>query len=108
MEIAQARIQELSEIILVKNINFYSYLKKNFPVFLTLTAKSNIKCLEDSFVFCFSNKNKLNVKFIEDYSPESLYESANQILKYGWIKEAIPVTQNKHSIITRIFKSLFD
>ena len=27
---------------------------------------------------------------------------------YGWRKEAIPITQTKSSLITRIFKSLFD
>ncbi len=107
MEVAKARIQEMSEIILHKNINLLSSLNKDIPVFLTLCTKSNIKCLEDSFTSFFSNKEELKVKLIEDYPPESLYESANQIVKYGWVKEAIPITQNKHSIITRIFKSFF-
>ena len=107
LEVARARIKELSETILLKNINISNTLKKNVPIFLTLSSKSNVKYLEDSFDFYFSNKNNLNLKFVNDFSPEILYESANQIVKYGWNKEAIPVTQNKHSIITRIFKSFF-
>ena len=77
------------------------------PIFLTFSSKCNVKCLEDSFEFYFSDKNNLNLKIVNDFSPEILYESANQIVKYGWNKEAIPITQNKHSIITRIFKSFF-
>ena len=34
--------------------------------------------------------------------------SAAFLSAYGWKKEAIPITQTKNSLITRIFKSIFD
>ena len=37
----------------------------------------------------------------------SYYFDAAKIVNFGWKKEAIPITQNKQSLITRIFKSFF-
>ena len=34
--------------------------------------------------------------------------SVNQLVHYGWKKEAIPVTQSKKSIIARFFEVLFN
>ena len=46
-------------------------------------------------------------KNIDDFKIDSLVMSAAHLSIYGWKKEAIPVTQTKNSLITRIFKSLF-
>ena len=45
---------------------------------------------------------------INDPEIDSLIISAANLSIYGWKKEAIPVIQTKNSLITRIFKALFE
>ncbi len=107
-EIAQARIQELTEIIIHNNINFVSFLKKNFPIYLVLNKKTNLKCFRDSFKFFFQKTDGLDLQFIEDHILENYYDNANQIVQYGWRREAVPIIQEKKSIITRLFELIFN
>ncbi len=106
-EIASARIQELSEIMVFKNINFESFLKSNVPIFLEINDKTNLASLKDIFTFHFSKNNSFKIESNNFSISDNFYENAYKIVKYGWYREAIPITQNKHSIITRIFKSFF-
>ena len=55
LDIARARIQEISEKILFKNINTYFFLKKNTPIYLNLDEKLFSKILE-IFTTNFSKK----------------------------------------------------
>ena len=84
-EIAEARIQELSEIILIKNINLISFNKKNERVILSLNDKSNMKCFEECYRLNFSNENYFKIK-----------------------KEAIPVIHSKKSLLAKFFDALFN
>ena len=44
---------------------------------------------------------------LENLNIESLYESANKLVQYGWKKEAVPIVQENKSIISRFFNLLF-
>ena len=46
IDIAKARIQEIAEVIMLKNINFQSFKKKNVPIFLIIEDK-NLNNIED-------------------------------------------------------------
>ncbi len=107
LDILKARIQEFSEIILLKNINVHSFLDKRIPIFLVLQDDLNAQCLIENYKFYFSKENNFNVDLIENYSLESLYSHARKIGQYGWKKEAVPVVQEKKSLITRFFNLFF-
>ena len=106
-EIAEARINELSEKILFQNLNIYSLLKKNIKIYLKVEDKKIFNCFEQIFISSFSSKRKYELKMIENFNIESLYESANKLVQYGWKKEAVPIAQENKSIISRFFNFIF-
>ena len=106
-EIAAARIQELAEVILTKNINFFNYNKKNKTVFLKINDSSNLENFKDSYKFFFSKQNFFNQQFIEKTNTENIVSKATKLIQYGWKKEAVPVINAKKSLIARFFEVIF-
>jgi len=62
---------------------------------------------KDYFKLYFSNKNKYVSHIIDDFDINELIINTANLITHGWKKEAIPVTQIKNSLITKIFKTLF-
>ncbi len=108
LDIANARIEEMAEIIFSKNINFSNLKAKiKLPVFLNIREKFNISCFKKDYISAFSKKTESVVKLLDDTDEETLCETALKIVQYGWKKEAIPVVQEKKSMIARIFHKIF-
>ena len=107
-DIAKARIEELSEVIIYKNINVISFLKNNLSIFLKINDHSNLKCFSECFKKNFSKKDQFITKFTSDFSLSEIYNSAIRIVHYGWKKEALPIVQEKKSIISRFFDKIFN
>ena len=59
------------------------------------------------YISAFSKKTESVVKLLDDTDEETLCETALKIVQYGWKKEAIPVVQEKKSMIARIFHKIF-
>ena len=107
-EIAKARIEELSELVIYKNINIKSFLKKNSAVFLKINDLSSQKCFEECYRTYFSNNFQLDLKFLKDLTLQEFYNTASRIVQYGWKQEAVPIIQEKKSIIARFFNKIFN
>jgi len=90
-----------------QNINISSLIKKKPVIFLTIKDFSNLKCFKEIFKETFSNNNKLEFTFLDNFALTEFYDSASKLVQYGWKKEAVPVIQKKKSIITRFFESIF-
>ena len=108
LDVAKARIEELSEVLIFKNINVISFLKNNIPIFLKINDQSNLKCFYEFYKKNFSKKDQFIIKFTRDLSLSEIYNSAIRFVHYGWKKEALPVVQEKKSIITRLFDKIFN
>ena len=108
LEIAEARIEEYLEIMLIKNINFASYNKKDKITFFVISNKSHLKCFKSLFQYFLSNNNNLNFKLKESITTEDLMNSTSQLVHYGWKKEAIPIAPIRKSVIARLFEVLFN
>jgi cell division protein FtsA len=107
LEIAEARIQELAEIMITKNINLSGYLKKDLVIFFTITNQSHFKFFKDSYKFFFSKNDDLSLKFMNIITTDDLINHAYKIAHYGWKKEAIPITNIKKSLIAKVFHLIF-
>ncbi len=107
-DVARARIQELAEIIILKNINLKSYLKKNLLIYLCINDSFSLNCLQKIYLFEFSKQNEFKVNSIKSLSVEEIYQSANNLVQYGWKKEAVPIIQEKKSFIARFFDPIFN
>ena len=108
IDIAKARIEELSEIILFKNINTKFFLEKKIPIFLKLNDSLILKKFINSFKLFFSHKNDCSLNIIDNDEIENFYNNANDIVQFGWKKEAVPIILEKRSILARLFSFLFD
>ena len=106
--IAKARIEELSEIILLKNINMKYFLEKKPAIFLKLNDILIHKKFINSFKFFLSKKSGFLLRIIENEEFNNLYLNANEIVQFGWKKEAVPFISEKKSILARLFNYLFD
>ena len=106
-EIAVARIQELADILIFKNINLVSFLNKEKILYLTMSDKKNFRCFEESYRLLFSKNQSHKVKFKENIETESFYDNVHKLVHFGWKKEAVPVIQTEKSLIERFFDSLF-
>jgi len=108
LDIAEARILEFSEIMLFKNVNFSYYRKKIPTIFLKIKDKSHLNLFKESYELFFSQNKNLFVKFDENSSTDEFISRVNQLVDFGWKKEAIPVTRAKKSLIAKLFDTLFN
>ena len=107
-DIANARIEEMVEVIFSKNVNFSDFINKTkMPVLININEKFNVSCFKEDFISIFSKNPGSIVKSIKKNESEKLCESALKIVQYGWKKEAVPILQEKKSIIGKIFYKIF-
>ena len=107
-DIANARIEEMVEIIFSKNVNFTNFINKTkIPVFININEKFKVSCFIEDFISKFSKTPGSIIKVIKKNDSEKFCESALKIVQYGWKKEAVPILQEKKSIIGRIFHKIF-
>ena len=107
LDIAKARIKEISEVMLFKNINTVNFLKKKSPLFLNISDQTHLMVFKDYFLDYFSKEKKIDVNFLKNNDPKNLYHNAIKLVQFGWKSEAVPVLQEKKSIIARIFDLFF-
>ena len=107
-DIALARIQEVAELILLKNINVRSFLKEQIPIYLNINDEANFRCFRESYEFSFSSEKKLIVNYQENITFENTLNDARKIAYFGWRKEAVPIINAKKSLIARFFEALFN
>ena len=106
IDIAKARINEIAQIILFKNINFKNILKNKIKIFLDISCIDDLFSLKEIFEHEFSNGQSLEIEFFKNPNYETFITNANRIVQFGWVKEAVPVIQEKKSIISRLFNLL--
>ena len=105
-DVAKARVEELFDKILSENINIKFLKDKNLNFILIFQDKTILNSFKNFFNEFFSKK-KLKVDYIDAPTPETTAEKTSEICIYGWKSEAIPVLQQRSSLITRLFKLLF-
>lgn len=110
LDIANARINELAEIIFYKNLNLQKLIKINTPIFLDINVKNEVylKILKESFNKFFSENGKFEIKNIDQISNEEILSNAYKIVHFGWKKEAVPIVKAKKTLISRFFDLLFN
>ena len=106
-DVAKTRIEEILEVMIIKNINVLSFNKKKKEIFFKVNDKLHLKFFENIYKSFLLKKNYLEFKFIENITTKDLINNANKLVHYGWKKEAIPVTHAKKSIIESFFDVLF-
>ena len=107
-DIAFARIKELSEIIILQNINLKYFRKIPVNIYLKRTnTLKNYNCLNTIFDLVLAMNDKHKVISIDPIPSEKMLKSVQKIVHFGWKKEAIPFSKAKKSVIARFFDMIF-
>ncbi len=107
IDIANARISEIAEIVFLKNINM-NFLEYKIPIFLNISDELQRKNFLKNYELNFSDKKKFNIEISENYENEFFFASLINLVQYGWKREAVPIIQEKKSFIARFFNLFFD
>ena len=91
----------------VKNKNFTYYKNFNKLIFFEFKDQLTNQSFKEFFKIAFSSSSSFLIKFIENLSDENLLKTTNELVHFGWKKEAIPMTLIKKSLIARFFKAIF-
>ena len=106
-QIAEARIEEVLERIITKNINFLSFIKKKVKFFVHIHDQTYFECFKSIYSYFFSKKNNLQLEFIKNIPINDFIYNVYKLVYFGWKKEAIPIANTKKSVIARFFEALF-
>ena len=107
-DISLARIQEIIALMIFENVNIKYYSKFPKPVFLEIYNKSKLQSVSKIFKDVLLKKGLSKIEIIDYISSENMLHTANQLVHFGWKKEAIPVTHSKKSLIARFFDVIFE
>ena len=106
-KIAEARIDELREKFYLKNINLQKLLDHTDLIFLEINEQHHLTCFNYVYEKSFAFHNQYEVKIVKKPTIEQIINKVDNIVQFGWKKEAIPVTKSEKSIIKRIFQEIF-
>ncbi len=106
-EIANARIREISNILIFQNINFKIHNKNTRIIFLEIESKTQLDSFDQIYKNNFSNNGKIELNITNNSSVENLLSTAHKLVHFGWNTEAIPTTPTKKSLIRRLFEAVF-
>ena len=107
LDVAKSRIEEIAEIIILKNINVQNFLSKNCIAFIQIDDEVVSKMFRDNFKSVFSRNDKLVSKIFNKIGYEKIYENTLRLVQFGWKREAVPVVQEKKSLLARLFGIIF-
>ena len=107
-DIVSARVDEIVNILLSKNINLKTYMQHEPNLVIYFEDKIFFKNFHKMFKNTIKLKNHPNIKQkTQDELSKITLISADLIFN-GWSKEALPLIQEKKSLISSIFSKLFD
>ena len=107
LDIVNARVEEICNIIMNKNVNIQNFKKNKVTIYLTIQDKIIKDNFNKNFKSLLSKRVFSDIKLIDDFELNSLAINTAKLSTFGWKKEAIPIIQPKKSIITRIFDGIF-
>ena len=102
-DITEARLQEMSEILLIKNVNLKNFLRKDTTLFIKILDDDIYTSFKDIIEKSFSYEKKFIIEIIKSITIEETFKTASNIVQFGWKKEALPIIQIKKSILARFF-----
>ena len=98
-DIAEARIHEIINLVILNNVNLKSFVKKKLTIFIEVSDQSNLKSFRKCYEKSFVKFNNIELKFIENFQNNDFNDTVNTIVQYGWKNEAIPIISKKnHSL----------
>ena len=106
-EIILARVNEISDILLYKNVNLKYYIKSLKTLFFDVNKDDEFFCLREVFKEVLLNNWNSDLEFFFTDSNKDMLSTVDKLVHFGWKKEAIPISLEKKSLITKVFEAIF-
>ena len=97
----------MAELIIFNNINFNYYNKNSRIIFLEIESTFKVNGIKEIIEKVFSHNGTFELRLINDLSIDKTISTINQLVHFGWKKEAIPISTSEKSIVSRIFDKIF-
>ena len=107
IEIANARIQEIIDIIFNKNTNLKLFNIKEETKYFLLSNELIRNKFGKTFNKLILNHHQNEIIDYRKYEVDEYISEIANLATFGWKKEAVPISQTKSSIISKIFRSIF-
>jgi cell division protein FtsA len=107
-DIAEARINEILDLMIFKNINLKYYNNLPKSLFFQLKSTSSFQSIKDIYKNILQQKGILDARCLGELSHENMVQTASKLVHFGWKKEAVPFTKTKKSLIARFFSLIFE
>lgn len=107
-DVANSRIEEILNIMFIKNTNIKFLNKSSIQLIIIIEDRLIQNIFKNYFKTSLIKTTNLKLEFIDRLNSDTSMIMATTLSNYGWKKEAIPITQTKNSIISKIFKYLFN
>ena len=107
IEIAYARIQEIIDIIFNKNTNLKLFNIKEQTKYFLLSNELIRNKFGKTFNKLILNYHQNEIIDYRKYEMDEYISEIANLATFGWKKEAVPISQTKSSIISKIFRSIF-
>ena len=82
-----ARIEEMINIIFLKNIDCQYYNNQIKTVFFEMDNKIQIYSLKEFIQNNFLKRKDMDIKFLENAHDEGFFNTASEIVHFGWKSE---------------------
>ncbi len=106
-EISSARIKEIFELMIFKNINLEHYVRSSKNIFFEINSDFKPESLKEMLKNSLELLSNSEIKLIDEISSKSMLSTAYKLVHFGWKKEAIPITYSKKSFIRQFFDTIF-
>ena len=108
LNICNARIDEIIDLIISKNINLKNFDKRNLDLYIYFEDNNLLKNLSHQFKKRINSGLSVETHYNFEANQENTAKIFSELISRGWVKEAIPVTKKKKSLISRIFSLIFE
>ncbi len=108
LDIIDARIEEIVNLIVYKNVNLKFFNENKVKIYLIIQDTLFSSNFKENLKSLLSINGDNEVELVDDFKIDEIILNTSNLLIHGWKKEAVPITQTKNSLITRIFKWIFD
>ena len=107
VDIINARINEIMDLVFSKNINLQSFKKNNIKTYIMIKDKLILNKFQKVIASFLLQNINIDLNFIDQLATDLSIVNTSNLSIFGWKKEAIPMVNTKKSLIAKIFKSIF-
>ena len=107
LDIIDARIEEIVNLIVYKNVNLKFFNENKVKIYLIIQDTLFSSNFKENLKSLLSINGDNEVELVDDFKIDEIILNTSNLLIHGWKKEAVPIIHSKKSIIAKFFDAIF-